>query len=98
MSSAFPLPLKADNQAIRQNCSLKFYTMYPPLCRGYIPTLSFKTGGYEHIYKQLFHQQSQNNYIKAHLFQLLHLHIPVNMAVVKNENSIILVCDGDADK
>ena len=98
MSSAFLLPLKADNQAIRQNCSLKLYTMYPPSCRGYIPTLSIKTGGYEHIYKQFFYQQSQNNYIKVHFFQLLHLHIPVNMVVVKNENSIILVCDGDADK
>ena len=30
-----------------------------------------------------------------HLFQLLHLHISVNMAVVKNTNSITLVCNGD---
>ena len=29
MSSAFPLPFKVDNQAIRQNHSLKFYTMSP---------------------------------------------------------------------
>ena len=38
----------------------------------------------------MFHQQSQNNYIKVHLFQLLHLHISVNMAVVKNINSVTI--------
>ena len=52
------------------------------------------------VYKndQLFHQQSQNSYAKVYLFQLLHLHVSVNMAVVKNINSMTLVCDGDVDK
>ena len=42
MSSAFPLPFKVDNQAIWQNHSLKFYTMY--LVLRLYTTLSFKTG------------------------------------------------------
>ena len=49
-------------------------------------------------YKQLFHQQSQDKYVRMHLFQLLHLHISVNMVILKNTNSVNLVCDGDADK
>ena len=93
MSSALPLPFKVDDQAIWQNHSPKFYTMYP--CVVTIPPFHLKL---VYKYKQLFQQQSQNNYIKVHLFQLLHLHISVNMVVAKNINSVTLACDGDADK
>ena len=34
-------------------------------------------------YERLFHQQSHNSSLRVHLFQLLHLHISVNMAVIK---------------
>ena len=93
MSLTFPLPFKVDNQAIWQNESKILH--HVPSCRGYIPPFHLKP---VYKYKQLFHQQTQNNYIKVHLFQLLHLHISVNMAVVKNINSVTLVCDGDVDK
>ena len=90
MSSAFPLPFKVDNQDIWQNDTLKFYTMYPCVAAIHHPFVC--------KYKQLFHKQSQNNSIKVHLFQLLHLHIPVNMAVEQKANAMALVCDGGVDK
>ena len=49
-------------------------------------------------YEQLFHEQRQNNSIKVRLFQLLHLHISVNMAVAQKKSPMTLVCDGDVDK
>ena len=58
-------------------------------------TLSFKTGMQ---IQAIVPPTSQNNYIKVHVFQLLQLHISVNMAVVKNVNSVTLVCDGDTDE
>ena len=84
MASAFLLPFNVDNQAIWRD--------HVSSCRGYIPPFHLKP---VYKYEQLFHQQSQNNYLKEHLFQLVHLHISVNMAVVKNANSITLVCDDD---
>ena len=53
---------------------------YVPSCCSYIPPFHLKS---VNKYKQLFYQQGQSSYIKVHLFQLLHLHISVNMAVVK---------------
>ena len=94
MSSVFPRPFKVNDQAIWQNHTLKVLH-YVPSCCGYIPLFHFKP---VYKYEQLFHQQSQINYIKVYLFQLLHLHISVNMTIVKNINSMTLVCDGDVDK
>ena len=51
-----------------------------------------------HKYEQLFQEQSQNKYMKVHLFQLLHVNISVNMAVAKNIDFLTLVCEGDVDK
>ena len=89
MSSPFPLPFKADNQAIWQNhseilhhCPCMTVIHHPFVCK----------------YEQLFHEQSQNNSIKVRLFQPLHLHISVNMAVAQKINPMTLVCDGDVDK
>ena len=93
MSPAFPLPFKVNNQAIWQNQSEILHLV--PSCCGYIPPFHLKSVC---KYEQLFHQRSQNNYIKVDLFQLLHLHISVYMAVVKYTNSVTLVCDGDAVK
>ena len=90
MSSAFPLPFKVDNQDICQNHTLKFYTMYACVTAIHHPFIC--------KYKQLFHKQSQNHSIKVHLFQLLHLPIPVNTAVEQKINSMALVCDGGVDK
>ena len=76
MSSTYPLPFKFGNQVIWQNHTLKFYTMHP--CTLILPFHLKQVYKYE----QLFYQESQINYLKVHLFQLLHLHISVNMAVV----------------
>ena len=35
-------------------------------------------------YEQLCNQQSQNNYVEVHLFQLFQRYVSVNMVVVKN--------------
>ena len=91
MPSAFPLPFKVVNQAIWQNpilneilhhCPCVTVIHHPFVCK----------------YEQLFHEQSQNNSTKMRLFQLLHLHISVNMAVAQKINPMTLVCDGDVDK
>ena len=37
MSSTFPLPFKVDKQAIWENHSPKFYTMYPSVVAIYHP-------------------------------------------------------------
>ena len=84
MSSAFPLPFKVDK-----------ILYHVPLCGRYIPPFHLKK---PYKYEQLFHQQNQSNYKEFHLSQLLHLHIPVNVAVIKKLNSMNLACDGDADK
>ena len=90
MSSGFPLVFKVDNQAIWQNHTPKFYTLCPCVVSVHHPLVC--------KYEQLFHEQSQNNYIKPHLFKLLHLHISVNMAVVQKINSMTLICDGGVVK
>ena len=77
ISSAFPLPFKVENQAIWQNHSEILHhcpsvaAIHHPFCK----------------YEQLFHEQSQNNSIKVSFFQLLHLHISVNMAKNKSDDS-----------
>ena len=43
MSLVFPLPFKVDNQAIRENRTLKFYTMYPFLTAINNPFISNKS-------------------------------------------------------
>ena len=93
MSSAFPLPFKVDNQVIWQNHPEILHHLFS--CRGFIPPFHLKP---VHKYEQLFHKENQNNYIKGHLFEILHLHISVNTAVVKYKNYITQVYDDDADK
>ena len=94
MSSAFPLPFKVDNQAILAKPNSEILHSLP-LCGLYIPSFHLKQ---VYNYKQLFHQQNQNNYVVVHLFKLLHLHISVNMEVVRKIKSLNLVCDADLDK
>ena len=91
MSSAFPLPFKVDNLA-KPHSEILYHV---PLCGRYIPPFHLKK---PYKYEQLFHQQNQSNYKEFHLSQLLHLHIPVNVAVIKKLNSMNLACDGDVDK
>ena len=95
MSSAFPLPLKVDNQIIWQKCSLKFYTIYPRFVAIYYRFISNR---YTNTSNCSTNKVKAIIYIKVPFFQLLHLQISVNIAVVQNQSSITLVCDGDVDK
>ena len=95
MSSAFPLPLKVDNQTIWQKYSLKFYTIYPRVVAIYYRFISNR---YTNTSNCSTNKVKAIIYIKVPFFQLLHLQIFVNIAVVQNQSSITLVCDGDVDK
>ena len=95
MSSAFPLPLKVDNQTIWQKYSLKFYTTHPRVVTMYYRFISNR---YRNTSNCSTNKVKAITYIKVPFFQLLHLQISVNIAVVQNQSSITLVCDGDVDK